>query len=219
MASEVLLYVFDAYGTLLDVHSAVARHKERMGAAAELFSELWRAKQLEYSWVRTLAGAPYHDFHALTEEALDFAFAYFPQVDRGLRGDLLAAYERLAAFPEVAGLFQRLRRQGALIAILSNGAPGMLSAALSSCGLTPFIDATLSVDAVRQYKTAPDAYALVGERFGLPAGAVSFQSANCWDIVGARLAGFRTVWVNRRGAPEEYSDCPAERVIRTLDEL
>src|ERR1044072_2645625 len=120
------VYVLDAYGTLLDVHSAVRRLAGRIGPDASPFSDLWRTKQLEYSWVRTLAGAPFRDFEKLTADALDHALARFPSVDPGLRGALLDAYARLEAFPEVAGVLATLRRKGARTAILSHGSPDML---------------------------------------------------------------------------------------------
>ena len=213
------VYVFDAYGTLFDVHSAVRRLADRIGADAAAMSELWRTKQLEYSWVRTLAGAPFRDFEALTQDALDHALARFPPVDGSVRADLLAAYERLDAFPEVASTLTTLRRRGASIAVLSNGSSAMLASVAAASRLAPLIDRTLSVDAVGRFKTAPEAYGLVTDSLGCAAGEVSFQSSNRWDIAGAMLAGFETVWVNRAGAPEEYPDCPPHRVVCSLAEL
>ena len=212
-------YVFDAYGTLFDVHSAVARHAERVGPDAARLSEHWRIKQLEYCWVRTLAGAPFRDFAALTAEALDHCLLRFPARDPGVRDDLLAAYHRLDAFAEVPAALARLLAGGHRLAILSNGTLAMLEAALASAGLGGVFDCVISVDAVGRYKTAPEVYALAGERLGVEAHAISFQSSNRWDIAGARLAGFHTVWVNRAASPEDYSDCPPHRVIASLAEL
>jgi 2-haloacid dehalogenase len=213
------VYAFDAYGTLFDVHSAVRGVADRIGPEAAAFSELWRTKQLEYSWVRTLAGAPFHDFEALTRDALDHALARFPPADGTVRDALLAAYERLDAFPEVAAALDALRQRGGRTAILSNGSSAMLARALEASGLAPLIDRTLSVDAVGRFKTAPEAYALVTASFGCAPAEVTFHSSNRWDIAGAALAGFRTVWVNRAGAPEEYPDCPPDRVVRSLSQL
>jgi 2-haloacid dehalogenase len=213
------VYAFDAYGTLFDVHSAVRRLADRIGPEAAALSELWRAKQLEYSWVRTLAGAPFRDFEALTRDALDHALARFPPEDGTVRDGLLAAYERLDAFPEVASALYALRRRGGRTAILSNGSSAVLARGLDASGLAQLIDLTLSVDAARRFKTAPEAYSLVTAAFGCAPSEVSFYSSNRWDIAGAAMARFRTVWINRQGAPEEYPDCPPDRVVRSLEEL
>jgi 2-haloacid dehalogenase len=213
------VYVFDAYGTLFDVHSAVRRLADRIGPEAAALSELWRAKQLEYSWVRTLAGAPFRDFEALTRDALDHAMARFPPADVTVRDSLLAAYERLDAFPEVAAALDALRHGGVRTAILSNGSSAMLARALEASGLDPLIDRTLSVDAAGRFKTAPETYGLVTASFGCAPAEVSFHSSNRWDIAGAAIAGFRTVWINRAGAPEEYLDCPPDRVVPSLEHL
>jgi 2-haloacid dehalogenase len=212
------VYVFDAYGTLFDVHSAVARLSAQIGPDAQLFSELWRTKQLEYSWVRTLMSA-YRDFWKLTEDALDFAFAKFPSVDWSLRHDLLQAYRTLDAYPEVQAVLDRLKLQGSKLAILSNGSPEMLEAAVSSAGLDRLIDRIVSVDAVHAYKTHPDAYRLIIDAWAVEPGEISFQSSNRWDIAGAARFGFDTVWVNRSEQPDEYQDLPAGRIIGSLAEL
>jgi 2-haloacid dehalogenase len=211
------LYLFDAYGTLFDVHSAVGRYRARLGPDGDRLSELWRAKQLEYSWVRTLAGAPFRDFAALTEEALDYALSRFPSKDPAIRADLLAAYERLDAFPEVPSALARLKSAGARLAILSNGSEAMLASAVAASRLGNVFDAVLSVDSIRRYKTSPDVYAYACSHLRVPPSDVSFQSSNRWDVAGAHLAGFGTVWVNRGGLPEEYPDCPPDRVIRSLE--
>jgi len=213
------VYVFDAYGTLFDVHSAVARLSARIGSDAQQFSELWRRKQLEYSWVRTLMSGPYRDFWELTENALDFALAKFPSVDRSLRPDLLQAYRTLDAYPEVEGVLETLKSQRARLAILSNGSPEMLEAAVSSAGLDRIVDRVFSVDAVHAYKTHPDAYRLVIDAWDVEPREVSFQSANRWDIAGATRFGFDTVWVNRGGQPDEYADLPPRHVITSLARL
>jgi 2-haloacid dehalogenase len=214
--AEAELYVFDAYGTLFDVHSAVARHRDAIGPEFQRLSELWRAKQLEYCWVRSLAGAPFRDFEALTAEALEVALARFGLSEPRLRQELLAAYERLDAFPEVAEVLAVLKQAGRRLAILSNGTPRLLDLAIQSAGLRGLFDAVLTVDAESGYKTARPVYARVTDRFGVAPGAVSFQSSNRWDIAGAALAGFSTVWINRGGLPEEYPDCPAGRVLPSL---
>jgi 2-haloacid dehalogenase len=211
-------YVFDAYGTLFDVHSAVARLAQRIGPDAQRFSELWRTKQLEYSWVRTLMSA-YRDFWQLTGDALDFALSKFPGVDGGLRPELLDACRTLAPYPEVGEVLAALKQRGARLAILSNGSPDMLAAGVNSAGLEGLFEDVLSVDSIRVYKTHPDAYRLVTRRWNVPAGETSFQSSNRWDIAGAAAFGFRTVWVNRTGQPDEYRDSPPGRVVASLEGL
>lgn len=211
-------YVFDAYGTLFDVHSAVNRHLGLIGADGPMLSEIWRLKQLEYSWVRTLTGA-YADFWQLTEQALDFALTRMPSVDRRLRGDLLEAYWNLECYPEVPGVLRALKTAGARLAILSNGSPAMLEAAVKSAALDAHLDEVFSVDAVRRFKTDPAAYEMVTAAWGITADSVSFQSSNRWDIAGATRFGFRTVWINRGGQPDEYLDLPPSVILRTLDGL
>jgi 2-haloacid dehalogenase len=190
--------LFDAYGTLFDVHSVVEAGRALTADPAAL-STLWRAKQLEYTWLRSLMGR-YADFWTVTADALDFA------CDRlGLsaapaeRARLLDAYLRLAPFPEVPGVLARLR--GLRCAILSNGAPRMLEAAVAHAGLAPHLEAVLSVDAVRVFKPDPRVYALGPERLGLPRESLGFVSSNCWDVMGAKAYGFPVVWVNRGRAP------------------
>lgn len=212
------VYVFDAYGTLFDVHSAVARHAGEIGPQAAALSDLWRTKQLEYTWVRSLAGR-YRDFQALTEEALDFAAARCGGLSPALRARLLSAYSVLDAYPHAAATLDALRARGARTAILSNGTPAMLEEAVASAGLATRFDAILSVDELRLYKTAPAAYALVGNHFGVGPAQVSFLSSNRWDIAGAAAFGFRCVWVNRSGSPDEYGELAPGAVVTSLDGL
>jgi 2-haloacid dehalogenase len=212
------LYLFDAYGTLFDVHSAVARHRDEIGPQAERLSQIWRTKQLEYSWTRTLMGA-YRDFAALTEEALDFAAASCGGISAGARAKLLAAYETLDAYPDARPTLAALKAAGAATAILSNGSPKMLEAAVASAGLADLVDARLSVDAIGAYKTTPAVYATATRRFGVAPDAVSFQSSNRWDVAGAVRFGFHAVWVNRAGQPDEYADLPPARVVSSLSSI
>jgi len=211
-------YVFDAYGTLLDVHSATGRHTARLGDAAAAFSHTWRTKQLEYSWVSSLMQR-YRDFWALTEDALDFAMARHGIVDPALRADLLSAYETLDAYPEVRATLAGLRAKGMRTAILSNGSPAMLASAVRAAGLADLLDATLSVDTLRVFKPDPRVYAMVGQHLAVPDGTVSFQSSNAWDIAGADAYGFRTVWVNRTQQPPEYPATDRARVVADLRAL
>lgn len=212
------IFAFDAYGTLFDVHAAVRRHAAALGPDAGQFSALWRAKQLEYSWVRTLAGK-YQDFWSLTEQALDYAFAAFPGTDSALRPLLLEAYRRLDCYAEVPELIRGLREQGKRLAILSNGTPDMLASAVAAAGLDGCFDAVLSVDEVRAYKSDLRVYDLVTTHFRVYPEAVSFQSSNRWDIAGATAFGLRTVWINRAGSPDEYPDLRPAAVLRSLEGL
>lgn len=211
-------YVFDAYGTLFDVHAAVRRHASEIGADGQLLSDIWRAKQLEYSWVRTLMGS-YRDFWQLTEEALDQAFARVPSVDRAIRPKLLDAYRTLDCYPEVPAVLKALKASGARIAILSNGSPDMLAAAVRSSALDTVIDDVISVDLIRRFKTDPAVYDLVTTQWRVYPNAISFQSSNRWDIAGAKKFGFQTNWINRAGMPDEYDDLQPDRVLPSLSGL
>src|SRR3954468_9717418 len=198
--------VFDAYGTLFDVHAAVALHAAAVGPDAARLSEVWRAKQLEYSWVLSLAGR-YEPFWTLSERALDHAFARCPAVDRGLREALLDAYRTLDAFPDAAATLARLRERGVRTGILSNGSPAMLASAVRSAALGPLLDAVLSVDAAGVFKTrprtsdplaappgvskpSPRTYALVTAALDCAPEEVVFVSSNRWDVAGAAAFGF-----------------------------
>jgi 2-haloacid dehalogenase len=211
-------YVFDAYGTLFDVHAAIARHRAAAGPEAERFSEIWRSKQLEYTWTLTLAGR-YVDFWTLTERALDYAFARVPAVDRTLRPKLLDAYLTLDAFPDARAALTDLKAHGAHLAILSNGSPRMLAAAVEAVGFAGLFDAVLSVDAVRRYKPRPEVYALVSDALAVGASDAAFVSSNRWDVMGAVSFGFNAFWVNRARMPDEYADLAPLREIPDLAAL
>jgi 2-haloacid dehalogenase len=210
-------FVFDAYGTLFDVHAAIARHRAEAGAEADRFSEIWRAKQLEYTWTLTLAGR-YADFWTLTERALDFAFARVPQVNRSLKPKLLDAYSTLDAFPDARPVLRELKSRGHPICILSNGSPQMVASAVNSADMAGLLDAVLSVDAIRMYKPRREVYALATERFKVAPADIIFVSSNRWDIMGAATCGFRTAWVNRANSPQEYEPGP-DAVISNLETL
>ena len=211
-------YVFDAYGTLFDVHAAIARHRAAAGPDAERFSEIWRLKQLEYAWTLTLTGR-YVDFWTLTERALDYTFARLPSVDRALRPQLLDAYLELDAFPDARATLAALKGQRAQVAILSNGTPRMLQSAVAAADMASLFDALLSVDAARMYKPRPEVYALVTERLALKPEQVVFVSSNRWDVMGAAAFGFRPLWVNRAKMPDEYAELPPLKVVSDLSDL
>jgi len=208
-------FVFDAYGTLFDVHAAVRKHADAIGPDGQLLSEIWRAKQLEYSWIRTMMGA-YKDFWSLTEEALDHAFARVPSADTRVRTQLLEAYFKLDCYPEVPSVLKALKKGGAKIAILSNGSPDMLAAAVKNAALDEIIDDVFSVDSLKMFKTAPQVYDMVTTSYRLYPDAISFQSSNRWDIAGATKFGFRTVWINRSKMPDEYLDLKPAMILPDL---
>jgi 2-haloacid dehalogenase len=214
--SAIRGYVFDAYGTLFDVHSVVEAGREITPDPATL-SATWRQKQLEYTWLRALMG-DYADFWAVTEAALRYTIrrlalsATEAQVRR-----LMDAYLALAPFPEVTAALERLG--GLPRAILSNGTPTMLAAAVASSGLGAHLEHVLSVDAVRTYKPSPAVYALGPRALGLPAAEVLFVSSNGWDVAGAKAFGYRVAWCNRTGAPEEELGVRPDLVVGALDEL
>lgn len=212
------MFVFDAYGTLFDVGAAIARHREKVGPEADRLSDIWRTKQLEYSWTLTLAGR-FVDFWTLTEQALDVALGSCPSVDRGLRGDLLDAYRTLDAYPDARVALRALKAKGARTAILSNGSEKMLADAVAAAGIGGDLDAVLSVDPIKLFKPRPEVYRLVLEKFSVAPGEVIFVSSNGWDVMGARAFGFRPVWVNRAKKPAEYPDVTPIRVIDDLSGL
>ena len=211
-------YVFDAYGTLFDVGSPVRRHAARLGDKSARLSELWRAKQLEYSWVLSLAGV-YRNFETITGDALDFALASLGIKDAALRADLLSAWQAPECYEDAAPALARLKSSGAKLAILSNGTPAMLESAVTAAQIGQHFDAILSVDRLERYKTDPECYRLATRYFGCNASEISFQSSNRWDIAGAAVFGFHTVWVNRRGAADEYKGFGPDRVVRDLTGL
>lgn len=210
--------VFDAFGTLFDVHSAVARHSAQVGPEAARLSEIWRAKQLEYSWVLSLAER-YETFWSLTEHALDYAIARCPTVDLSIRPLLLDSYRSLEAYSDVKPALASLRNAGLRTGILSNGDHAMLSAAVNSAELASDLDIVLSVDAAKVFKTSPDAYHLALDALSLNADEIVFVSANRWDVAGAAAFGLIPIWVNRFNMPDEYAELEPHAVIPSLDKL
>jgi 2-haloacid dehalogenase len=211
-------FVFDAYGTLFDVHAAIGRHRSAAGPEADRFSEIWRGKQLEYTWTLTLAGR-YADFWTLTQRALDYSFARVPSVDRALRPALLDAYMSLDAFADARDVLKSLKAAGHATAILSNGSPPMLAAAVEAAGIAEHLDAVLSVDTIRIYKPRPEVYALVTGHFRIAPRDVVFVSSNRWDVAGAQAYGFPAAWINRAGMPDEYAALAPDLVARDLTGL
>lgn len=215
--SGIRACVFDAYGTLFDVHSAVVRLRARVGAQADALSQLWRTKQLEYTWLRALMRR-HVDFWQVTGDALDYALAR-TGTDPAVREPLMQAYLALDAYPEVAGVLRRLREGGLGTAILSNGAPRMLEAGARSAGIEALLDAILSVEDVGVFKPHPKVYQLAVDRLALPPQAIAFQSSNPWDVHGAATFGLRAVWINRLDLPPERLPSAPEHELRDLSGL
>jgi 2-haloacid dehalogenase len=209
--------VFDAYGTLFDVHSVIARCEEMWPGHGASLSERWRTKQLEYTWQRTLMGR-YEDFEHVTRDGLRWACDSLKlDCDDARVATLLDAYRRLKTFPEVATTLQRLK--GRKLAILSNGSPEMLSAVVRHNGLDTVLDATLSVDELKMYKPAPPVYQLAVDRLGVEAREIGFVSSNGWDAGGAKSFGFRVFWINRAGAPVERLGAEPDEILASLADL
>ena len=210
--------VFDAYGTLFDVHSAVGCHKARLGANADAISMTWRTKQLEYTWLRSLMGR-HVDFWQVTGDALDYALDAYDVADAALRENLMQAYLRLDAYPEVLDVLKLVTDNGLKTAILSNGSPAMLESAVHGAGISGLLDAVLSVEDVGIFKPDPRVYQLAVDRLGVPVAGISFQSSNAWDAVGAATFGMRVAWVNRFGQRRERLTADAHAELKTLAEL
>ncbi len=210
--------VFDAYGTLYDFNSAAARCRNALGGKADELSSLWRLKQLQYTWLRSLMGT-YVPFWTVTGDALDFALDSLGIADRKLRDRLMALYLEPEPFPEVPGILDRLKRAGIRVAILSNGSPEMLEAAAKSSKLDALLEASLSVHSAGVFKPDRRVYQLAVDFFQVEARQIAFFSSNAWDAHGGAHFGFRSVWLNRAGQkPERLPGAPAlER--KTLADL
>jgi len=209
--------VFDAYGTLFDVHSAVRRYSSQI-KESEAVSALWRAKQLEYTWLRSLMGR-YVDFWQVTADALDFALETYGISDTVIRQDLLQAYMTLSCYSEVPDILDRLKRKGIRCAILSNGSPQMLSSAVKNSGLSEFFDAVISVDMISQYKPDPRVYRLAVDELKVEKSKIAFQSSNAWDAAGANAYGFNVVWVNRFKQKPERLNTSVDIELTDLEKL
>ena len=210
--------VFDAYGTLFDVHSAVAHAGDTLGEKAGPVSDLWRQKQLEYTWLRSLMGC-HVDFWQVTSDGLEFAMAAHGVADSALHDRLMDLYLRLDAYPEVPETLARLSSAGYATAILSNGSPKMLAAAVESAGLSASLDAALSVEEVGIFKPDPRVYQLAVDRLEVAPAEVCFLSSNGWDAAAAAHFGFRVAWINRFDKQQERIPADPHIIIRRLDEL
>ncbi len=210
--------VFDAYGTLFDFASATARCKDDLGEKAAMLTGLWRDKQLQYTWLRGLQGR-HADFWQVTGDTLDFALETLGIDTPGLRGRLMDLYLTLEVFPEVPEVLRRLKGAGMVTAILSNGSPRMLAAAVEGAKIGSLIDAVISVEEVGVFKPHPKVYQRAVDRLGVAPAQIAFQSSNAWDAWAASAFGMRVVWCNRYGQRPERLPGSPDAVIRTLAEL
>jgi 2-haloacid dehalogenase len=211
--------VFDAYGTLFDVHSVVALCEELWPGKGASLSLLWRTKQLEYTWQRSLMRR-YEDFGKITVAGLRYACAALGlPLDEERCRRLTEAYLRLATFPEVRTALAELKAMKLRLAILSNGSPAMLRPLVANAGLRDLVGTVMSVDPRKVYKPSPEVYRLAVGRLRVPKAAIGFVSSNCWDACGAKSFGFRVFWINRTGAPVDDLGAAPDYTIKSLDEL
>lgn len=210
--------VFDAYGTLFNVHSAVARGGESLGEKADDVSNIWRQKQLEYTWLRSLMGA-HADFWQVTSDGLDYALEAHGVDDRELHAKLMDLYLTLDAYGDVQLTLQKLKKAGLKTAILSNGTPKMIDAAVQSAGLDELFDENLSIEDVGIYKPDNRVYQLAVDRLSVAPNKICFVSTNAWDAAGAAHFGFNVAWLNRFNKIQEVLPGKPKVVINTLVDL
>lgn len=210
--------VFDAYGTLFDVAASAARCRDELGDKADALSALWRTKQLEYTWLRSLMGE-YVDFWHVTGNGLDYAMATLGLDNPSLRSKLMELYLRLDAYEEVKGVLTRLKECGFKTAILSNGSPTMLTAAIRNARIEGVLNDFYSVDSIRIFKPDPRVYQMAVDGLNIPAERICFMSSNAWDASAAANFGFRVVWVNRFGQQPERLPGEIAHEVKTLSDL
>jgi 2-haloacid dehalogenase len=219
MSDGIRAFVFDAYGTLLDVNAAVKRNAVSVGDKADAFAAMWRARQLEYCWTRTMMNR-YEDFWAVTEEALVYTLRTFGlDRDSDLKERLLSAYFVLDAHPDAREALTRLKAAQVKISVLSNGTNQMIKAALEAGGLLEFMDAALSVDDLKVYKPDPRVYQYACDTLNVKPDEVVFVSSNTWDLAGASSFGFKAARINRTQSPPEYEFAKLHSEHRSLVEL
>jgi 2-haloacid dehalogenase len=207
-------FVFDAYGTLYDVHSVAARCESNWPGKGAQLSLLWRSKQLEYTWQRSLMQR-YAPFSTVTREALAYSCEVLElELSVAQVEGLMAEYLNLSLYPDVVRTLQALNTRKA---ILSNGSPDMLLPLVQNSGLE--LDALISVDELRIFKPAPQVYALAVEKLHLDHSKIGFVSSNCWDAMGAKSYGFNVYWINRAGAPVDRLGFKPDRILASLNEI
>lgn len=223
MADRSLAYAFDAYGTLFDTASAARQHAYEIGPLWSALADLWRAKQLEYTWVNSAISSPHGNppllpFRELTRISLHYALEAL-ELDPELAPRLLEHYTRLETFDDVRVCLQRLKSAGATLLVFSNADIDQLDDLIAANALNPLFDHLISARSAGAYKPSPRVYHLVTQVLSVPPEDIVFVSSNRWDIAGATAVGFETAWINRSGKPDEYPHLPPKRVLRSLCEL
>jgi len=214
----IVACVFDAYGTLYDFNSATERCRDELGDQTDALSATWRNKQLQYTWLRGLMGQ-HAPFWQVTGDALDYSLDSLNIDNPALRDRLMDLYLHIEAFPEVVDTLRTLKESGLKTAILSNGSPDMLEAAVKSTGTGPYLDHVLSVEEVGVFKPHRSVYQLACDRLGVEAASISFQSSNAWDAVAAATFGMRVVWINRYAQPRERLTADPDIEVESLSSL
>jgi 2-haloacid dehalogenase len=211
--------IFDAYGTLFDVYSIGALAERLFPGKGQALAELWRDKQIQYSQLRTLCST-YKPFWEVTQDALVFACRKLGlDLELEAQNRMMGQYAKLQPFPENLAVMRQLKAMGLKLAILSNGNPEMLQAVVHSAGMEDLFSHVLSVDTVKKFKTAPEAYQLGTDMLGMAAKDILFVSSNCWDVCGASWFGYKTFWVNRTDAPMDELGVTPHGQGRLLSDL
>ena len=220
---KIQAVLFDAYGTLFDVHSVALLGEQLFPGHGSALSQLWRDKQIEYTRLVTMSGTPgehYRPFWDITRAALQYSAEKLQLALTPAHEDrLMNEYRHLSAFPENREVLAELQRRGVPAGILSNGDPEMLDVAVKSAGFSEFLQHVISVHPTRRFKTDAAAYALGPPAFGLPAKEILFVSSNCWDAIGATWFGYSTLWVNRAGAPLDRLGVKPTHIGRSLRDV
>ena len=209
--------VFDAYGTLFDVNSAVEKCKGKIGNNWENFANFWRTTQLEYTWLRSLMKR-HKNFWQITEDSLDKSMRVF-NIDKNMKKDLLNLYKVLSPYPEVKEVLQNLKKKNLKLAILSNGTPDLLNELVASNNLVNFFDDLFSVEAVKIFKPDPKVYELPLKKYQIQAFEITFLSANTWDVSGGGNYGYNSIWVNRNKSQFDKLDYQPKNEIDNLSQL
>lgn len=215
---DIKLCVFDAYGTLFDINSVTKAYCNELGDISEPFSNLWRSKQLEYSWLRSLMNR-YEDFWCVTEESLDYALDYFNIKSESLKIKLLKSYKNINCYEEVPTTLSKLKERGISTAILSNASPSMLNMAIKNSKIDCHVDFCFSVDNLKIYKPHPNVYNLVLEKYDLNKNEILFISSNSWDVAGAKSFGFNVCWINRFNNKKEVLPFKSDIELKSLMDL
>lgn len=215
--NNIKICVFDAYGTLFDVHSASEKYKDEIGELYNEFSILWRAKQLEYSFLSEIMD-DYTDFIDITANSLDYACNTFKITSDKLKINLMSSYMELSPYLEVIKTLLKFKEKGLKLVILTNGSYKMINNAVESSGLKNILDSVISVEEVKKFKPNKEVYKIITDKFNVNLKEVVFFSSNGWDIIGASKFGFNTIWINRFNKETEISKYTPDYIVSNLKE-